>query len=145
MKACLQWINSSVPKKINFYKCYNRMRNLHKWINMFLCLCTWAKLVYMYAGILCMLVNHCFHSLSLFLTLNTYNSMHFISVNAWYSFAQACLYLCLGLGPLYSWHILLAPVVSKHWNLCRFFMNLLPFPFFRSSLVLLALYRYIIL
>ena len=30
MKACLQWINSSVPEKINFYKCYNRMRNLHE-------------------------------------------------------------------------------------------------------------------
>ena len=30
MKACLQWINSSVPEKINYFKCYNRMRNLHK-------------------------------------------------------------------------------------------------------------------
>ena len=33
MKACLQWINSSVPEKINFYNYYNRMRNLHKCIN----------------------------------------------------------------------------------------------------------------
>ena len=24
MKACLQWINSSVPEKINYFKCYNR-------------------------------------------------------------------------------------------------------------------------
>ena len=32
MKACLQWINSSVPEKINYFKCYNRMRNLHKFI-----------------------------------------------------------------------------------------------------------------
>ena len=32
MKVCLQWINSSVPEKINFYKYYNRMRNLHKFI-----------------------------------------------------------------------------------------------------------------
>ena len=32
MKACLQWINSSVPEKINFYNCYKRMRNLHKQI-----------------------------------------------------------------------------------------------------------------
>ena len=30
MKACLQWINSSVPEKNYFYNCYNRMRNLHK-------------------------------------------------------------------------------------------------------------------
>ena len=30
MKACLQWINSSVPEKINYLKCYNRMRNLHR-------------------------------------------------------------------------------------------------------------------
>ena len=32
MKACLQLINSSVPEKINYFKCYNRMRNLHKFI-----------------------------------------------------------------------------------------------------------------
>ena len=32
MKACLQWINSSVPEKINYFKCYNWMRNLHKFI-----------------------------------------------------------------------------------------------------------------
>ena len=30
MKACLQWINSSVPEKINYFRCYNRMRNLHR-------------------------------------------------------------------------------------------------------------------
>ena len=32
MKACLQWIYSSVPEKINFYNFFNRMRNLHKFI-----------------------------------------------------------------------------------------------------------------
>ena len=41
MKACLQWINSSVLEKINFYKCYNRMRNLHKWLTS-LCVGAWG-------------------------------------------------------------------------------------------------------
>ena len=43
MKACLQWINSSVPEKINYFKCYNRMRNLHRG-NIYFCSFSWLHL-----------------------------------------------------------------------------------------------------
>ena len=48
MKACLQWINSSVPEKINFFKCYNRMRNLHKVTYLFVTMCQFSPLFLLY-------------------------------------------------------------------------------------------------
>ena len=45
MKACLQWIYSSVPEKINFYNYYNRMRSLHQYFlsRGFICLFDWSQ------------------------------------------------------------------------------------------------------
>ena len=111
----------------------------------------WAKLIYMYAIILHYLVKPLFHIISLIWTLNTclYVTLCTLtSCHVWFSFAQACMCLNLGLDPLYYLCLLLYLCFACFSlpQLFRFFMNLFTrshlFPFQRSSLSLLALYRY---
>ena len=114
---------------------------------MFLCMCALAKLVYMYTVFLHMLVNHCFHILSLFLTLSTCNSMHFLIRQCLIFFCSSLHVLMFGFGPFPLLAHTVCACCLQTLKPFIFFINLLPkswlFPFLRSSLLLLALYRYI--
>ena len=88
-----------------------------------------------------------FHSLSLFLTLNTCNSVHFHIRQCLIFFCSSLHILMFGFGPF---QLLVHTVCTCCLQTLKpfiFFINLLPkswlFPFQRSSLLLLALYRYI--
>ena len=112
-----------------------------------LCLCAWAKLVYIYVVFLLMLTNHCFHSISLFRTLNTCSSMYFLIRQCLIFFCSSLHVLMFGFGPFLLLVYTVCTCCLQTLKSFIFFINLLPkswlFPFQRSSVLLLALYRYI--